>query len=404
MRVLRSRSVFEQTPGLLVEMPLVEKPLVVVANRSAFREFLEFPRGLYRHDPLWAPPFDIETESFFDAHNPYWKHAETQLFLYREGGRVLGRVAVIADHHFVHESGEAVGYFGYFESVNDIAIAGALLEAARTWLAARGLKRMRGPINGRLENGCGFLYDGFEHPPFMMMPYNPPYYIDLMEAIGFGKCRDLVAYLVDLTTPIPSEVTATAERCAREGFRVRPLDTRRWNEERLWLPALLTLAFAEHWGNVAPPPEDRDYGIDQLRWLIDASLCLVAEYEGHPVGLRWMSGDYSPIYRRLRGRLGLSGLVTFAWCRREIRRGKSVLMGIEKELRGRGLGTCLNFHAVREMQRRGYTELEYSWIDEHNQASRRAAEKLGGRLQKRYRIFETEGRNDGSSDEHETSA
>lgn len=379
-------------------------PLTAVTSRDLFREFLNFPRVLYRHDPLWAPSLDIETEYFFDARNPYWKHAETQLFLYRDGGRVLGRIAAIADHHFIHESGEDVGYFGYFESVNDSTVATALIEAARTWLAARGLKKMRGPINGRLENGCGFLYEGFEHPPFMMMPYNPPYYINLMESIGLGKCRDLVAYLVDLTAPIPSEVTAVAERCAREGFRVRPLNTRRWKEERRWLPSLFTLAFAEHWGNVAPPPEEREYGLDQLRWLIDPSLCLVAEYEGQPVGLRWMSGDYAPIYRRLRGRLGLSGLIKFAWHHREIRRGKSVLMGIEKEFRGRGLGTCLNYHAVREMQRRGYTELEYSWIDEQNWPSRRAGEKLGGRLHKQYRIFETKIQSDGGSDEHETSA
>ena len=385
MRVWRSRFVFEQSPGISSEV----QP-AVVANRGAFQEFLDFPRELYRHDPLWAPPLDVETESFFDARNPYWKHAETQLFLYRDGGRVLGRVAAIADHHFVRESGDAVGYFGHFESVNDITVAGALMEAAQAWLSARGLRKMRGPINGRLENGCGFLYDGFEHLPFMMMPYNPPYYVDLMETLGLGKCRELVAYLVDLTAPIPSEVTATAERCAREGFRVRPVNIRRWKEECRWLPALFTLAFAEHWGNVAPPPEDREYGIGQLRRLIDPSLCLVVEYDGRPVGLRWMSGDYAPIYRRLRGRLGLMGLVKFAWYRHEIRRGKSVLMGIDKEFRGRGLGTCLNHHAVREMQRRGYTELEYSWIDEHNWPSRRAGEKLGGRLHKRYRIYEKE--------------
>lgn len=394
-----ARFVFEELAGMSSK-----HPLVAVTSRDLFREFLNFPRTLYHDDSHWAPPLDIETESFFDAYNPYWKHAETQLFLYRDGGRVLGRIAAIADQHFVHESGEAVGYFGYFESVNDITVAGTLMEAAQAWLSVRGLEKIRGPINGRLENGCGFLYDGFEHPPFMMMPYNPPYYIDLMERLGLGKCRELVAYLVDLTAPIPSEATATAERCAREGFRVRPVNTRRWKEECRWLPALFALAFAEHWGNVAPPPEDRGYGIDQLRWLIDPSLCLVAEYDGRPVGLRWMSGDYAPIYRRLRGRLGLSGLVKFAWYHHEIRRGKSVLMGIEKEFRGRGLGTYLNYHTVREMQRRGYTELEYSWIDEHNQPSRRAGEKLGGRLHKRYRIFETKIQNDGSSDEHETSA
>ncbi|HEX2908013.1 MAG TPA: hypothetical protein VHO69_14180, partial [Phototrophicaceae bacterium] len=213
MSKLPKHLIFEEQPVTAPSSP----PIVAVTNRQQFQTFLQFPRQLYRGDPFWTPPFAVEEGHTFDARHPFWKYAECQLFLYQDNGRTLGRVAVFADHHYIQQTGESVGCFGYFEAVNAVAVAGALLTAARDWLAARGIHRLRGPINGKLENGCAFLLEGFNRPPFVTMPYNPPYYIDLMEQLGLEKARDLVAYRIDLTQPIPAEVAAAAERCLSAG-------------------------------------------------------------------------------------------------------------------------------------------------------------------------------------------
>jgi len=210
-----------------------------VTIRRELESFIKFPFKLYRSHPYWVPPLIGERFKHFDPdRNPFYEHAEVQLFRALRGGKTVGTIAAIADELHVKVWQEPVGFFGEFEVVEDYDVAAALLSAARQWLASRGREIMRGPMNLNIVEEVGLLIDGFDGRPVIMMTYNPPYYQTFMERYGLIKAKDLYAYIVDIASfgpnleNLPPRVSRVA-RIAREryGVQVRPLDFGRFEEE-----------------------------------------------------------------------------------------------------------------------------------------------------------------------------
>lgn len=329
-------------------------------------------------------------KSFFHTNNPFWSHAEAQLFLVKKDNKTVGRIAAIIDRSYCTLVGEDVGFFGFFECVNDFKCAKALLSAAENWLIAKHMNVMRGPIDGRVDVGCGFLALGYDQRCSLLSSYSPAYYVTFAEQYGLKKIRDLLLYHVDLSKPLPKRLEEKAKECLASGVQVRPFNRLRTGHELGWWVQLFLETFADHWGYVPVSAEEvkTRFGIKQLRWFVDRRLFLVAEWDGTPVAYLWSTPDYNEVFQKMNGRLGPVQLLQFLSSKQTIKTGKLHLIGINKQHRQKHIGSLLNYQVLLEMKNRGYTSAEIGWIDEQNTNAHSTIALTGAQVIKKHRVFE----------------
>jgi len=184
-----------------------------VSTIEDFKTFYRFPIELYKNDDHWVSPFWSEFKHFFHTKNPFWNHAKGRLFLAKKDNQVVGRIAAIIDHAFCKAVGQNIGYFGFFECIEDFSCATALWEAAQSWLISNKMEVMRGPIDGRIDKSCGFLSNGFDSPPGLLSSYSPPYYVSFAQQFRMKKSRDFIEYTINIQKPLPSKLQEKANRC-----------------------------------------------------------------------------------------------------------------------------------------------------------------------------------------------
>lgn len=345
---------------------------------------------MYKDNQYWVPSFWYEFKNFFKKKNPFWSHAECKLFIARKKNKVVGRIAGIIDYKFCETTGEKIGYFGFFECIQDFECADALLKAVQNWLILKKMSTMRGPIDGRVDVGCGFLYSGFDSSPSLLSSYSPRYYISFAEKFGMEKARDLIIYYVDLTKPIPEKLEKKVRLCKDAGIKIRPFNRLRTRKELKWWVDLFLETFSDHWGYVPVSPEEvkTRFGIKQMRWFVDPRLFLIAESKGSPVGYIWATPEYNQIFKKTRGRLGPFQILYIVFATGRINKGKLHLAGIKKEFRKYNIASCLNYEILVEMKNRGYVGAEIGWIDEENKAAHETIAITGATIYKRHRVFE----------------
>jgi hypothetical protein len=239
--------------------------------------------------------------------------------------------------------------------------------------------------------GVGFLIKGFDSIPYLMANYSLDYYNNFVIDFGMKKLKDLVSYNIDLNKKIlDKEKNKAINKCKNNGIKIRKYNRFKHRSEMKWWIDLLMKEFQDHWGytSISNNEVKSRFGIKQLRWIVDPSLFLVAEKNNKPIGFRWSLPDYNIIFKELNGKFGALDFLLTLFNKKKIYRGRFIIMGIKKEYRGKGIGTCLNYHTIIEMKKRGYSNAEYGWIDEENIASRKAGEKIGGKLNKIYRVYE----------------
>ncbi len=363
----------------------------VVSSLKDFKDFVKVPWIVYENDDAWVAPLWEEMRDFFKSKNPFWRHADARLFNAYKNGKPCGRIAAIIDNLFIDEEKKNIGYFGFFEAINDYKVASALFESAKKWLKEKKMIKMRGPIDGRVDVRCGFLLNGFGEQPYIFASYNPEYYVDFVKRYGMKKCRDQLIYYLDLKPPIPKYLKDAAKKVDKMGIKIRGFN--RWNansEIDWWIPMMMK-TFSFHWGYVKVPEEEvrTRFGVKQIRWIADSGLFLIAEDpSGKPIAFKWTTPDYNQSIKKLNGKLGIFGYLKFFLYVRNINRGRLNFVGIEKKWQNKSIGSAMNYHTMVEMKRRGYSGAECGWIDEKNIASQRTIEKTGAKQVKRYRVFE----------------
>ena len=362
----------------------------VITSRD-LKEFFKIPWLVYKNDDAWVPPLLEELKSFFKKKNPFWSHADAQLFIAYRDGKALGRIAAIIDYLFVEKENKKIGYFGFFESINDYEIASSLFDSAKKWLKNKEMQKMRGPIDGRVDIRCGFLLNGFGEQPYIFASYNPEFYLDFVKKYGMKKCRDQFVYYLDLSNPIPDYLKIAADKVKKLRIKIRGFNRLMANSEIDWWVPMMMKVFSFHWGYVDVSEEEvkNRFGINQMSWIADPGLFLVAEDpDGEPVAFKWTTPDYNQVVKKLNGKIGILGYFKFLYYMRKIDRARLNFVGIKKEWQGKSIGSAMNYHTLVEMKRRGYSGAECGWIDEKNVASQRTIEKTGAKFDKRYRVFE----------------
>jgi GNAT superfamily N-acetyltransferase len=372
-------------------------------TKQEFRDFISFAWEVYRDDPNWVPPLISMMKEIFDPQkNPFWEHAEYQNFLARRDGKVVGRITALisGNHNKVHQ--EQMGFFGFFEVLDDYEAAKALFDAASDWVRAKGMTDLRGPANPSVNDEYGLLVDGFDSPPMVMMPHNPPYYADFMERYGFAKAMDLWAYYLDTSVlggekvdKLPPKLMRVVEAVRkRYNYTVRPINLKDWDAEVERFKKVYNSAWEKNWGAVAMTDHEITHLANDLKQIMDPDLVLVVEKDGEVVGVSITLPDVCQALLRAYPRPTTWepwALLKFFWhfkIRSCIDRFRVLILGVLEPYRGKGIDALLYYETAMAALPKGYRSAEMSWILETNEAMNRASRFLGGEVYKTYRIYQ----------------
>ncbi len=347
---------------------------------------------IYRDDPLWVPPLLFERKQFFDpAKNPYHRVASVQCFLATRNGEPAGTITATVDEKYQDED-PGMGFFGFFEFVDDESVARALFEAAGSWLRERGMNRMMGPFNLNTNHEFGLLVDGFDTPPCVANPHHRPYYGPMYEKLGLERNMDWYAYWLDGDTPVSPLVRQVSDRLLKRHpeIRLRNMDLKRWDREVLILRDIYNDAWTHNWAHVQLTPAEFRYLADGFKQLVDPTLCFFAEVDGVPAALSVTFPDYNQVVRKMNGRLFPFGWCHFVFGRKRIDSARTFMLGVKHEFQHLALGAPLYIATWERCLEMGLRGGEASLILHENHRMRGALEKLGTRIYKTYRTYEIE--------------
>jgi GNAT superfamily N-acetyltransferase len=346
-----------------------------------------------RH-PQWVPPLRMMVRDLLDTKsNPFYRQADRKLFIARRDGRAVGRIAAIENraHNTFH--GDRVGFFGFFEAIDDAEVARVLLRAAEDWLRARGLTSMRGPMNPSTNHDCGLLVDGFDQHPLFLTPWNPPYYEALIRQAGFSPAKDLLGYWLPYGDPAyrpPPRLEALAQRAAaKANLRFRDLQPARfWDEvEICW--EVYNSAWERNWGFVPMTRDEFLHMAKSLKPLLIPQFAFVAEVDGAPAGFMLCVPDFNLVFKRIpNGMLFPTGLARILMGKSKLRTGRIIALGIKEQFRSGSILPVFMHEAARRAVAYGSPGAEASWVLEENQSMRQPLEAFGGRVYRRWRIFD----------------
>ena len=364
--------------------------LDIVTSKTDLQDFLKLPWQIYQNSPLWVPPLLSEVEETLDTQrNPFWKHAQREVYLVRRDGKPVGRIAAITDdnHNSFHE--DKIGFFGFFECIEDFEVARLLWDEARKWLKAKKRDGMRGPVSPSMNDENAFLLEGFDKPPTVMMPYTPEYYLRLAEQYGFHKAKDLLAFIKYAKDGIPDRIEKMIKRIKeRTGVKVRPFNMKEFKRDAQFLKEIYNAAWEKNWGFVPMTEEEMDLAAKKLKQFAEPNLVLFVEMDGKPVGVSVTVPDINQILIKLNGKLGLVEMLKFLYYKNKITGVRSLIGGVMKEYRETGLITVLFYESAVANRKLGYDWCELGWNLEDNDLVNRFDTAIGGKIYKKYRIYE----------------
>ena len=370
--------------------------IVPVERNRDLAAFIDVPWRLpdLVNSPQWVPPLRMMVRDVLDTKsNPFYAKAARALFIARRDGVPVGRIAAIENraHNEAHD--DRVGFFGFFEARNDTEVAGRLLATASGWLKGRGFTAMRGPVSPSTNHECGLLVDGFEQPHMFLTPWNPPFYESLVLEAGLAPIKELLGYWFPVAEPsfrVPPRFSKLAERAkSRSNLTFRDMRSDRyWDDvEICW--DLYNDAFAKNWGFVPMSRDEFMRMAKDMKLLLVPQFAFVAEIHGAPAGFMLSVPDANVLFRKIRtGRLFPFGLFHILAGKSRLRTFRVMALGIKEKFRNGVILPLLIHEAARRGIAFGAMGAELSWVLEDNQAIRQPIESVGGRIYRRWRIFE----------------
>ena len=367
-----------------------------VVTRRDRREFIELPYRLHATSPQWIPPLRIERRLFLSPRfNAFFKHGDAALFLAWRDGRVIGRISAQIDRHFNEFHGNDWGMFGFFEVEDDAEAAQALLDAAADWNARRGRDRMVGPMDFTMNDESGIVIEGFEREAMVRQPWHPPYYQRLCEEQGTGlaKAMDLFMWELDIADrekilPVIFDLAAKVE--PEHGIRIRKMSRRSLRKDMDRFVEVYNAAWSDNWGFSPYDKHDIDAYTQEMHLVFDPAWFMVAERisDGDTAAVAITVPDINQVLKRMNGRLLPFGWWHFLRRRRIIDRCRVGFLGVKPEYQHTGVAAALYIEHFDMASIGPVTWGEMGWILETNEAMNRGMEAMGGRIVKRYRVYE----------------
>ncbi|NKB38378.1 MAG: GNAT family N-acetyltransferase [Gammaproteobacteria bacterium] len=383
------------SPELKIRDSATGQVIDVQAVRSSkhTKDFIRLPWHIYADDPAWIPPLLLERRLHFSSLNPFFKHGSWQGWVAYINGKPVGRISAQIDELHRERYGQNTGHFGLVETIEDRRVLEALCVAAEAWLRERGATEISGPLGFSLNQECGVLVDGFEHPPVLMMPHSRPWYGKLLEEQGYLPAKDLLAYWVNVDFE-PTEVLLRVLKRWDGRIKLRTLDRSRFSEEMELLRDLFNDAWSENWGFVPFTKAEFSELGTSLRLLVPDEFIQIAEFNGEAVAFIAALPNINELVTDLNGSLFPFGWLKLIWRIKKQRAvtGRVPLMGVRKKYQKKAIGSALTFlivDAVRhKLFERGIKEVEMSWILENNTGMRAFLENvIECSVYKRYRLY-----------------
>ncbi len=322
--------------------------------------------------------------------HPFFKHSSADFFLARRGGEWVGRIAAIQNRNHNRFHGGQTAFFGFFESINDMNVAYALLDCAARWARERGMNALSGPMSYSTNETVGILIEGFDSCPCIMMPHNPRHYAKLIESAGFEKAMDLYAWSLDVEKGLHPKIVRVAEKVLKDTeIRVRSIDMKRFWDEVEVIKRIYNDAWSANWGFVPMTDAEFEHMAQDLKPVVDPRIVLIAEKKGEAAAFSLALPDYNQALKKINGRLFPLGLPMLIWHARRIRHARVLALGIAKRVQNwGGLGAALYYESYRRGVAAGYRSCEFSWTLETNALINRSIQLFGAQLYKRYRIYQ----------------
>ena len=362
-----------------------------VDSPKQFREFVRFPLSIYANNSPWVPPmWSDEIKRLDPNQGPFFDHSDAQLFLARDtNGNLLGRIAAIKFNGHLEIYKDRLGFFGFFECINNQDVADRLLKTAKKWLAENGLIKMRGPTSFTINEQIGLLIENFDESPTLLTTWNPPYYQKLLETAGLIKAEDLLArevVLSDVSEQYLNRITRIGSRNNKITIRNAELDNIE-NEIDI-LVKVYGEAWNQNWGAVPISRNEFSKLVLELKPFLLPECTLIAEYDGIPVGVYVAIPDINVAIKACNGKLGPLGLIRFMMARRRIDVIRGVVAGVLEPYRRKGIESALNSKLLNTLIGSQYKRIEFSWMLESNYRVHRVLDSIGAQTTKRWRVYE----------------
>jgi hypothetical protein len=360
--------------------------------------FIRLPWRLYANDPAWVPPLLMERRDFFNVtKNPFFEHAEVQLFLAERDGKVVGRISAQIDQLMRKHMAPGIGQWGFLECDDDLEISAALIAAAESWLKSRGTNKALGPISLGMWDEPGLLVDGFETKPLLFMGHHLPYYAKHITAAGYAGAKDIYAWDTDIVAGFPDKIKRLVDIGDRNSrIRIRPVNMDHFNAEVALVIDILNEAWSSNWGYTPLTPSEKAKAIRDWKPLINAKWCYVCEYDGEPVGFMITLPDLNEMIADLNGSLLPFGWAKLLWRLRKKRtkRVRVPIMGIRKSMQTSKQGALMVLMMIEHIRRQvvadGGIRSECGWILDDNEGMNNIMASIDSTIYKTYRIFSRE--------------
>ncbi len=361
-----------------------------VVTKADMERFIRLPMKLHSKNPNFVPHLLMERRDFFNPKkNPFFEHAKVAYFLCEDGRKLMGRVAAIINQAHNEFHGDNIGFFGFFDCVDNRDVAHALLSTAENWLKEQGMGAMRGPANFSTNDECGLLVEGVDQPPVVMMTWNPAYYEELISSFGLEKVMDLYAYYGDMKKLPMDKLTRQADMILkRSGVTVRKASLKNLEREIADAFQIYNKAWEKNWGFIPMTEAEFTHTAKDLKMILDEDYLFFAEKEGKAVGFSLTLPDLNRILIKMKGRLFPTGIFRLLFGLKHIDTVRVITMGVLPEYRRQGIDLLLYFRTIQEAFRKGVIGGEMSWILEDNLVMNHIAEKVGGYRYKTYRFYE----------------
>jgi GNAT superfamily N-acetyltransferase len=361
--------------------------------------FITFAWKVYEGNPYWVPPLINERKHFLDpAHNPFFEHAEADYFMAFRGDEPVGTIAAFTNRAYNEFQDVNVGYFGFFEVLEDQEAAHALLRTAENWARRAGHNAIMGPAQFSTNDEAFLLIDGFDDPPRALMTYNPPYYQAFIESAGYPKVMDVWAYSIkisDFIEQMPEKLERVVEKVkARGRFHVRPVRLKDWDNEVARVKRIYHGSWERNWGFVPFTDAEFDQFTVNLKPILDPDLALIVEVDGEAVGFSLSIPDLNEPLLKAYPRKSVPETITMLkllwhWkVRKQLSWLRVVALGVLPEYRAKGVDAMMYLETSKRAVPKGFKWAEMSWILENNMMMNRSIQMLGGKVYKTYRMYE----------------
>jgi hypothetical protein len=377
-----------------IRQSLVGDDLHRGSGKKLLRDFLDVVSYIYAGDPQYVRALDFELKERLSKKNPFFLHAEGAVFVAYRNGKPVGRATAQIDREHLAKYKDDVGFFGFFDTIDDAEVAKALLDATASWLKERGMKTIRGPLSLCINEELGCLVDGFDTPPMLMMPHARTYQGGLIEQAGLPKLKDFYAWKY-----VPGDVPKRARKAADEiaalpEITSRQVDVKNMERDVRIFMDIFNDAWSDNWGSVPLTEAELAKMAADMKLLIIPDLTMLLSVDGEPCGIAIALPNLNAMIKDFGGKLNPITVPKLLW-RLKVQgpdQARLVILGIRKKLRHvrkyAGLSAYMYVHLNDVGQRLGIRWGELSWTLEDNGPVNAGIRMMGGKIYKTYRVYE----------------